>query len=55
MSLTPGSLLSNTYLSMLKEKLGITNFLLPKEQQCNRNSAEYYPQTLNQNRWRIGQ
>eukprot|EP00105_Crassostrea_gigas_P044414 XP_019928562.1 PREDICTED: uncharacterized protein LOC105342368 [Crassostrea gigas] len=53
MSLTPGSLLSNTYLSMLKEKLGITNFLLPKEQQCNRNSAKYYPQTLNQNRWRI--
>lgn len=55
MSLTPGSLLSNTYLSMLKEKLGITNFLLPKEQQCKRKSAEYYPQTLNQNRWRIGQ
>ncbi|XP_062616058.1 uncharacterized protein LOC134277763, partial [Saccostrea cucullata] len=53
MTLTPGSVLSTTYLSMLKESLGITNFLLPREKQCDRRSAVYLPQTEGQAGWKI--
>lgn len=55
LSLTPGSVLSPSYLSILKENLGIADFLLPKEKQCNRKSADYVPQTENQDGWKIGQ
>lgn len=54
MTLTAGSLLSATHLSLLKEALGITNFLLPPSQQCSRDSSDYKPETADQPGWKVG-
>ncbi|XP_062579219.1 uncharacterized protein LOC134241150, partial [Saccostrea cucullata] len=53
MSLSIGSVLSATQLSILKEALGITNFLLPKTKQCNRISSAYKPESPDQGGWKI--
>jgi hypothetical protein len=54
MAITAGSVLLATKLSILKEALGITNFLLAKENQCNRLSSVYKPESAGQKGWKIG-
>lgn len=54
MSIPVGTLLLATQLSILKEALGITNFLLPKDQQCSRMSSDYKPETSGRIGWKIG-
>lgn len=53
-SVPVGSFLTATHLSLLREALGITNFLLPKDQQCSRMSSDYKPETSGQLGWKIG-
>uniref|UniRef100_K1PXP9 Uncharacterized protein n=1 Tax=Magallana gigas TaxID=29159 RepID=K1PXP9_MAGGI len=52
-SVPVGSFLTATHLSLLREALGITNFLLPKDQQCSRMSSDYKPETSGQLGWKI--
>ncbi|XP_062593831.1 uncharacterized protein LOC134255325, partial [Saccostrea cucullata] len=52
-SLSIGSVLSATQLSILKEALGITNFLLPKVKQCNRISSAYKAESPDHDGWKI--
>ena len=55
LSLTPGAALYPTQLSMLRESLGVTDYLSPTADQCDRASAPYSPPTPGLTGWKIGE
>ena len=52
MGLTASQSLSDVYLSILTEDLGIQKFLKPQASRCDRTSAKYTPEDLTG--WKVG-